>query len=168
MFNLFKNNKLVVNLEAPGKPDVIALLEEHMKDMYGTSPEESVHALDISGLQKPDIMFLTARKNKQLLGCGALRGMGAGTGEIKSMRTVTEARHQGVATAIMEFILDVSVSRGYHTLYLETGTADYFLPARKMYEKFGFVECAPFGSYVEDPHSYFMRLDVKTLVPNSF
>ena len=73
MFNLFKNNKLVVNLEAPGKPDVIALLEEHMKDMCDTSPEESVHALDISGLQKPDIMFLTARKSKQLLGCGALR-----------------------------------------------------------------------------------------------
>ena len=37
---------------------------------------------------------------------------------------------------------------------------DYFEPARRLYSKFGFVLCAPFGSYREDPNSTFMTLEL--------
>jgi len=33
-----------------------------------------------------------------------------------------------------------------------------FGPAQKLYESFGFVYCAPFGEYVEDPNSVFMTM----------
>ena len=165
MFNFF--NKLQVFPESPDKPDIKALLEEHMRDMLATSPPESVHALDISKLMKPDIMFLTARRKKQLQGCVAIKALGAGKGEIKSMRTVTEARRQGVGAALMDAILEIAASRGYHTLYLETGSMDYFLPARTLYKKYGFTECGPFENYEEDPNSVFMMLDMREIVPTS-
>jgi putative acetyltransferase len=37
--------------------EVIGLLEEHLADMYATSPPESVHALDVNALKSSEITF---------------------------------------------------------------------------------------------------------------
>ena len=52
--------------------------------------------------------------------------------------------------------------RGYQSLSLETGSADAFLPARRLYHKVGFEYCEPFGNYKADPFSVFMT---KRLAP---
>ena len=165
MFSFF--NTLKINPESPDKADIKALLEEHLSDMYATSPAESVHALELTELMKPTIMFLTARRKKQLQGCVAIKALGGGKGEIKSMRTVTEARRQGVGKALMDAIMEIAASRGYQTLYLETGSMEYFEPARELYKQYGFVECGPFEGYTEDPNSVFMMLDMRNVVPTS-
>ena len=54
-------------------PQVHALLEEHLEDMRATSPPESVHALDLSGLKHPTITFFSAWENDELLGCIAIK-----------------------------------------------------------------------------------------------
>jgi putative acetyltransferase len=46
----------------------------------------------------------------------------------------------------------------YCRLSLETGAMEYFVPAHRLYHKFGFRTCAPFAGYVEDPNSLFMTL----------
>ena len=51
--------------------------------------------------------------------------------------------------------------RGYTRLSLETGTQPGFVPARRLYESFGFVECGPFADYREDPNSVFMTLELR-------
>src|SRR4051812_28909927 len=81
-------------------------LEQHLRDMYATSPPESVHALDLSRLRSPDITFWTAWESGTLLGCCALRRLGPSDGEIKSMRTATAVRGRGVGTAMLRRILD--------------------------------------------------------------
>lgn len=132
------------------------LLSEHLRDMHLTSPPESVHALDLDGLRKPEISFWTIWHNDKLAGCGALKTLSPTSAEIKSMRTAHEFRRQGVAAKMLSHILNEAQQRHYQTLYLETGPMEYFAPARKLYESFGFKPCGPFASYTDDPNSVFM------------
>lgn len=43
---------------------------------------------------------------------------------------------------------------------LETGSMPFFEPARNLYAKYGFKNCAPFSTYKEDPNSVFMAKDL--------
>lgn len=146
----------------PGKDDVSALLAEHLLDMFATSPAESVHALDLAALRHPSITFWTVRDSVTAspLGCGALKELSTRQGEIKSMRTAAPARGRGVAQSILQQIITTARTRGYAALLLETGTEEFFAPARRLYRRHGFSECPPFGSYRPDPNSTFMRLDL--------
>jgi putative acetyltransferase len=137
-------------------PEIRELLEEHLQQMHRQSPPESVHALDLEGLRQPDITFWTVWDDGQLLGCGALKELDTGHGEIKSMRTSETHRRRGVGRAVVEHILAVARSRGYSRLSLETGSQKAFEPARRLYEGFGFVYCTPFGDYTLDPNSVYM------------
>ncbi|HJV47813.1 MAG TPA: GNAT family N-acetyltransferase [Geothrix sp.] len=137
-------------------PAIRALLAEHLQNMRSISPPESVHALDLSGLRKPEITFWTIWSGGDLLGCGALKELDPRHGEIKSMRTSVAHRRKGVARAMLEHILSEAATRGYEQLSLETGAQEPFEPARRLYESFGFQRCPPFGDYREDPNSVFM------------
>lgn len=139
-------------------PEIARLLQEHLDEMFLHSPPESVHALDLETLRRPEITFWTVWKDGALLGCGALKALDAAHGEIKSMRTAAGHQRKGVAATLMRHILRVARERGYRRLSLETGSPDAFLPARTMYERFGFEECGPFADYVEDPYSVFMTI----------
>lgn len=152
-----------VQFDRPDVADVRLLLDEHLSDMFATSPVESVHALDHAALLRPSITFWSARDaDGALLGCGALSDLDDGTGEVKSMRTSAASRGRGVARAILDTIIDEARARGLTRLRLETGTEDYFAPARRLYERAGFVERGPFGSYTEDPLSVFLELDLRS------
>lgn len=137
---------------------VIGLLEEHLRDCAMHSPPGSVHALDLASLRAPGITFWSAWDDTGLLGCGALRELDPAHGEIKSMRTASRHVRKGVAAAMLAHIIDEARRRGYRRLSLETGSMAAFEPARRMYARFGFAACAPFGSYVDDPYSAFMTL----------
>lgn len=141
-------------------PAVQALIREHLAGMHATSPPESVHALDLDKLRAPDVTFWCAWDGEQLLGCGALKELDARHGEIKSMRTPDALRRRGAGKAILQHIVEVAKQRGYARLSLETGSMDSFIPARKLYESFGFRYCGPFADYKEDPYSSFMVLDL--------
>jgi len=138
------------------KNDVVVLLTEHHEDMLKHSPEESVHALDLSALKKPEITFWTIRVNNKLAGCCALNELDKTHGEIKSMRTSQKFLRQGIAKKLLQHVLAQAKQRSYTKLSLETGTKEAFKPAHKMYHKFGFTPCLPFGNYQEDPYSLFM------------
>jgi putative acetyltransferase len=140
------------------RPAIHALLNEHLQNMYALSPPESVHALDLDELRRPDITFWSVWDGEALLGCGALKQLDATHGEIKSMRTPAALRRRGAGRAILEHIIDVARARGYHRLSLETGSLPAFVPAQRLYASYGFVFCGPFGDYVEDAHSVFMTL----------
>jgi putative acetyltransferase len=145
-----------IELDDLTRPQVQALLREHLEDMYAVSPPESVHALDLDALRKPEITFWSVWEGDQLLGCGALKALDARHGEIKSMRTAPAHRRRGVARVVLQHIIEEARRRRYERLSLETGSMDAFLPAQQLYESFGFEYCAPFADYVLDPNSVFM------------
>jgi putative acetyltransferase len=138
------------------RPDVALLLSNHVSEMHATSPPESVHALDQARLAAPEITFFSVRDDAVLLGCGALKELSAADGEIKSMRTAPAARNRGVASRLLAHIVEHARLRGYGRLFLETGTQDFFAPARRLYQRHGFTECPPFADYRLDPNSVFM------------
>ena len=140
------------------RPEIHALLNEHLQSMYALSPPESVHALDLDKLRQPDITFWSVWDGAVLLGCGALKALDAKHGEVKSMRTPSAQRGRGAGRAVLAHIIAMARSRGYERLSLETGTVAAFEPALRLYASFGFEHCEPFGDYVEDPHSVFMSL----------
>jgi putative acetyltransferase len=148
-----------ITVDDPSREDVAALLDEHLRSMHELSPPESVHALDVNGLKTRGVTFWTVREGNLLLGCGALKELGLDHGEVKSMRTPVALRRRGAGRAILEHILGESRTRGYRRISLETGSMEAFVPARRLYESYGFRYCGPFGDYLEDPNSMFMTLE---------
>lgn len=138
-----------------GEP-IRLLLQQHMDDMVATSPPESRHALDLDGLRVPAIRFWCAWDGDALAGCGALKAIDATHAEIKSMRTANGYRRRGVAASVLAHLLAEARAAGHARVSLETGSMDFFAPARAMYAAHGFVPCGPFGGYREDPNSVFM------------
>ena len=136
--------------------EIIELLREHLRCMERVSPPESRHALDIAGLKRPEITFWSIWNGTDLAGCGALKEIDKKHGEIKSMRTTLAYQRKGVASQMLQYLIAEATRRGYCRLSLETGSMDYFEPARKLYTKFGFTSCGPFAAYIEDPNSVFM------------
>ncbi|MGD1876361.1 MAG: GNAT family N-acetyltransferase [Kiloniellaceae bacterium] len=141
-------------------PEIVALLSAHLDLMRSISPPESVHALDLDALRAPGITFWTIWDGAALLGCGALKEIGPGHGEIKSMHTAKAARGRGVGRGMVEHIIAEARRRGYRRLSLETGATEDFAPARGLYSGFGFQLCDPFGDYALDPFSVFMTLEL--------
>lgn len=140
--------------------EIIALVSEHLQSMFEQSPAESVHALDLNGLRAPDLTLWSAWEQGEILGCGALKDLGNQHGELKSMRTSTKHLQKGVASKLLDHIIEEARQRGYRRLSLETGSTEGFAAARKLYERFGFEYCSPFADYLEDPHSVFMTKEI--------
>jgi putative acetyltransferase len=155
---------MTIALDDPARPDVYALLDEHLRHMHELSPPECVYALDVDQLKSPEISFWSARDGDQLLGCGALKELSLDHAEIKSMRTPAVQRRQGAGRAILNHIISEAKMRGYKQLSLETGPASTFASAHKLYESAGFRPCGPFGDYQLDPYSVFMTLDLQSHV----
>lgn len=140
------------------RPEVAALLREHLHSMTLHSPPESIHALDLDKLRQPDITFWSAWEGSELMGCGAMKELDPLHGEIKSMRTASAHLRKGVAARLLEHIIGEARRRSYARLSLETGSMEAFAPAHKLYAGYGFEFCGPFADYVEDPYSLFMTM----------
>lgn len=145
-----------IRIDDPGRGEVARFIAAHLADVTRHSPPESAHALGIEALRAVGVTFWTAWDAVELLGCGALLELDPRHGEIKSMRTAAKHVRKGVASGILEQILQEAERRAYRRLSLETGSAEVFAPARAFYARRGFVACGPFGDYVLDPHSVFM------------
>jgi putative acetyltransferase len=140
---------------APVKP----LLKAHLKHTSTTSSPEACHALDLDALKAPEIYFFAAYDNDIAVGCGALKDLGQGQMEVKSVHVAASARGRGIARALMLRLHAFAVQSGARTLFLETGSDQLpaFDAARALYERLGYTYCAPFGDYTAHPESAFMR-----------
>lgn len=149
-----------IRLDDLSGEQIITLLEEHLADMQATSPPESKHALSLSDLKGASIKFWTIWDNDNLAGCAAYKAIDSTHAEIKSMRTTSSYKNQGVASKLLNHLIKDAKVNGYKILYLETGSMEYFKAARCLYKKHGFTYCDPFSDYIDDQNSQFMRLNL--------
>lgn len=142
-----------------GQPtrDLLAL---HLSGMQAHTPAGHVHALDLSGLQTPDVTVWTAWRSDAVAGIGALKMLGDGSAEIKSMRTHPDHLRQGVAAAILDTIIGEARQRGVTRLSLETGSGEAFEPALTLYRRRGFTSGGAFSDYVASDFNQFMHLEL--------
>lgn len=145
---------------------VIALLQTHLVRARAETARGSAHALDLSALRGADMTFWSAWEGDDgpdgtIVGVGALRRLDAGHGEVKSMHVAEPARGRGIGGALVEHIVAEARGRGMTRVSLETGAWPYFAAARALYARHGFVRCAPFGDYRDDPNSVFMTRECR-------
>ncbi|MDU0346507.1 GNAT family N-acetyltransferase [Microbacterium sp. KSW2-29] len=133
-----------------------ALAAAHLAGMHENTPAESVHALDLDGLTADGITVWSAWVDDELAGIGACKDLGDDRAELKSMRVVEAFLGQGIGRAILRHIVEDAQERGIRSLWLETGSTDDFVPARRLYASEGFEECPAFPPYAPDPLSTFM------------
>jgi putative acetyltransferase len=136
--------------------DVRDLVEFHYAELRSISPPEACHVLPSVGLRHPAVTFWSARDEGQLVGIGALKELAHDHGEIKSMRTVPEARGRGIGRAMLRHLVTQAEGRGYKRLSLETGNTEPFAAALRLYASEGFQPWGPFAGYGETPFSSFL------------
>ena len=147
---------LTITRESPQSADLALLFQRHTADMHADTPPESIHMMDASELDTPDVQFYVLRDAGAPVAMGAFKRLDPGHAEIKSMHVLSEARGRGLSRVMLDHLLAEARAAGLTRLSLETGTQDLFLPARRLYEKAGFTECPPFGTYRLDPMSVYM------------
>ncbi|MEW1749703.1 GNAT family N-acetyltransferase [Streptomyces angustmyceticus] len=137
-------------------PQIAEFLDEHVQEMRSLTPPESKHALDLDALRRPEVTFWSVMDGDALVGCGAIKRLDTVHAELKSMRAAPARKRSGIASLLLNHILTEAERMGFTRLSLETGADEFFLPARRLYEKFGFAYCEPFAHYRPDPNSAFM------------
>ncbi len=152
---------VVISRESPLDPDLALLFARHTAAMHEDTPPGSIHMMDAGRLCDPSIGFFVMRDAGRALGMGAIKDLGDGSGEIKSMHILTEARGRGLARLMLERLIIEARALGLARLNLETGSQASFEPARSLYRSAGFCECAPFGGYGPDPNSTFMSCPLR-------
>jgi len=149
----------IVRDDLTGEP-TRALIAAHLSGMLANTPAESVHALDLTGLQHPAVRVYSAWVDGEIAGVGALKRFGADRAELKSMRVADAFLGRGIGRAILGHLEHEARAAGIRSLWLETGAGADFVAARTLYERSGFVVCAPFGDYTPDPLSVFMTREL--------
>lgn len=141
-------------------PQLHAFLNAHLADLAPTAPPESRHALDLAALGAPGVQLWVGHRDGVLVATGALSSISRVHEELKSMRTDPAVRGKGIASAMLAHLIADAQARGIERLSLETGSMEFFAPARRLYASAGFDTCGPFGAYGPDPNSVFMTLEL--------
>ena len=138
--------------------EVLELLNKHFIELRSVSPEGSAHVLDIEGLKDQNIKFWSLWEGNLLMGCGALKLLNKEHGEFKSIRVEDRFRKKDNGIKILKHLIFEAKKLNIKRISVETGTGDFFTPARKLFNKCGFKLCKPFAHYKEDPNSCYMSM----------
>ena len=138
--------------------EVLELLNKHFIELRAVSPEGSAHVLDIEGLKDQNIKFWSLWEDNLLMGCGALKFLNKEHGEFKSIRVEDRFRKKDNGIKILKHLIFEAKKLNIKRISIETGTGDFFTPARKLFNKCGFKLCKPFAHYKEDPNSCYMSM----------
>ena len=139
-------------------PKVNELLVKHFIELRSVSPEGTTHVLDIEGLKDPSIIFWSLWEQDQLKGCGALKFLNKDHGEFKSIRVADKFRKKGHGIKVINHLIDEAKKLNIKKISLETGAGDFFIPARKLFNKCGFKISKPFAHYKKDSDACYMTL----------
>ena len=130
---------------------LIAELDSFNTNLY---PAESNHFDPPERLAASRSIFLVVERDGQVVGCGAAKHCGEWA-EIKRMFLKPAARGAGLATMMLDRLLDWARSEGLTIVRLETG--DKSDGALRLYRRAGFQEIPAFPPYKPDPLSIFME-----------
>ncbi|WP_296077191.1 GNAT family N-acetyltransferase [uncultured Agrobacterium sp.] len=145
-----------INLESPRQPEIARLMDLSNAYMASLYPAESNHLVDLEALEQPNVSFLVARNDGEIVGCCALVEAGNGTAEIKRMFVDPEARGLRIGKLMMNALVERARELELEAIRLETGISQP--EAISLYRKAGFIEIEPFPPYKPDPLSMFMEL----------
>jgi len=139
-------------------PKVDELLKKHFIELRSVSPAGSTHVLDVDGLKDQSIKFWSLWEKNELMGCGALKFLNNEHGEFKSIRVADKFRKQGYGIKIIKHLIEEAKKLNIKKISIETGSGDFFISARKLFDRCGFKTCKPFAHYKKDINSCYMNI----------
>ncbi|NGO53386.1 GNAT family N-acetyltransferase [Allomesorhizobium camelthorni] len=152
---------LSIAVETPLQDDVRMLVAELNAYLIPLTPREFQFQLTVEQMDDPTVTLFVARdENGRPVGMGALKEHGDGLGELKRMYTLPSVRGQRVGSELLQRIEQLACEEGITRLVLETGEAEGFEPAYRVYERGGFTVC---GAVLDYPDSGFSRFYEKKI-----
>jgi putative acetyltransferase len=148
-----------VTVESPYSVEAARLIENLSAELGARYGDDGSGAFSPGDVQIPGGAFVVAWLDGRAVGCGALRPLERGVGEVKRMFVEKDARRQGVARKILGQLETIAIQFGYRALRLETGILQP--EAVKLYESAGYRRVHCYGRYVDNPLSvcFEKRLD---------
>jgi len=141
-------------------PRVIALVADHLAGASATLPPQANHAAAVEGLKSPAIRLFVAWSGGEPLAIGAIKRLGNGEGEVKSMFTAPASRGKGAGNVILGHLVEAARADGLTRLSLATHPFAYFDAAIALYRRHGFVDCPPYADYTVDPATLYMTREI--------
>ena len=122
-------------------------------------PPTARHGLHPGDAGVPGFIFLVARWEGTVAGCGALRPLSSGIAEVKRMFVLPGFRGRGISRAVLEELERLSAERGTRPCAWKTGKRQ--LAAMSLYDSAGYRKIPLYGEYVGGAFSvcYEKRLD---------
>ncbi len=142
---------VIVSIENPHSNDARLLIKRLSAELGARYGDDGSGAFSPDDILVPGGAFVIARLNAEPVGCGALRPLKEGVGEIKRMFVEPRARGRGVARIILRELEAIAESAGYAAVWLETGLLQP--EAIALYESAGYKRIGCYGQYVDNPLS---------------
>lgn len=99
----------------------------------------------------PAGVFLAARRDGEIIGCGGICRLADGVAELRRMYVAPAARGLGVGRRLLAALEEQALALGYASIRLETGFRQR--EAVGLYESAGFRRGECWGPYLTDPKS---------------
>ena len=143
--------KMTLTIETAGSADARLLLARADSATRARYPDSPIHGFDPMEVADGKGAFAIARVDGRAVGCGAVRPLQPGFGEIKKMYVEPEMRGRGIARAILATLEGAARNLGFATIRLETGTKQP--EAIRLYESSGYTPIPKYGEFADDPLS---------------
>lgn len=151
---------LEVAVEAPDSDEARFCLGEYFSELARRFEEgfdrELGGAAEASEMMPLKGWFVMARIDGEPAGCGVLKRLEEGVGEIKRVWVAPSARGLGVASRLMEKLESLALEAGLPTVRLDTNRA--LSEAQAMYRKLGYHEIARYNDNPYANHWFEKRL----------
>jgi GNAT superfamily N-acetyltransferase len=108
-------------------------------------------------LAPPHGLFLLAYREQEVIGCGGLRLLPAGLGEVTRLFVVPGARGQGLGARLLDELESAARARGLTRMRLDT--RGDLVEARRLYARHGYREVPPFSAGPYSEHWFAKALD---------
>ncbi len=152
---------MTIAVETPLQDDVRTLVAALNAYLIPLTPREFQFQLTAEQMAEPTVTVFVARDSDgRPLGMGALKDHGGGLGEVKRMFTLPDVRGKRLGSLLLGRIEALARQKGITRLVLETGEAEGFEPAWRVYERGGFSQC---GAVLDYPDSGYSRFYEKHL-----
>jgi GNAT superfamily N-acetyltransferase len=138
------------DLLSPTAADLIAALNAELSKTY-PEPGATHFRLGPEEVAEGKGVFVVALYGGKAAGCGALRTLGEGIGEIKRMYVRPDQRGSGIGRRVLAALEAEARALGLTRIVLETGLRQG--AALGLYETAGYLRIPAYGEYVDSPLS---------------
>lgn len=111
---------------------------------------------DVDSYRAPSGAFLVMREGEEVIGCGAVRTIDEGFGEIKRMWIEPSHRGRGLGSRLLDEVEATSRHLGHRVVRLDTNEVLHI--AMRLYETRGYVRVPRYNVNPDATHFYEKRL----------